>query len=127
MSHWKWSNGEKPMRTPRSQPNQEQEQEQEPTFQEKEQIDKMAVDQSLISENDAWMMPDFLQQMGKTTNKREDVYNKISERENLCTINQNPFLSSNNYLEDVMTQNNYLKPIDTNDDRYLMSSSSINS
>ena len=127
MSHWKWSNGEKPMRTPRSLPNQEQEQEQEPTFQEKEQIDKMAVDQSLISENDAWMMPDFLQQMGKTTNKREDVYNKISERENLCTINQNPFLSSNNYLEDVMTQNNYLKPIDTNDDRYLMSSSSINS
>ena len=106
-SFWKWSNGDIPEKSTRL----------EPEIEVKNQTPQIeAFTQSLLSENDAWKLQDaFLQ--NKQMNKREDTYNKMSEREILCQINQNPFLSSHNYLEDVITQNNFLKPLSTNLDR----------
>jgi hypothetical protein len=45
-------------------------------------------------------------------NKREETYNKMATREMVGQIGMNPF-SNNNYLTDVITQDNYLKPVST--------------
>ena len=50
-------------------------------------------------------------------NKREDTYNKISEREMMGQMGRNPFMSENNYLHDVITQDDFLKPISTTGER----------
>ena len=44
------------------------------------------------------------------TNKREDVNNKISERELVGKSCYNPFLTSTSYIEDVTIQDNFLIP-----------------
>ena len=44
------------------------------------------------------------------TNKREDVNNKISERELVGKSCYNPFLTNTSYIEDVTIQDNFLIP-----------------
>ena len=50
----------------------------------------------------------------KTFNKRDIANNKINERIMISQIGQNPFLSRNNYLEDLDIQENFLKPKNSN-------------
>jgi len=40
-------------------------------------------------------------------------YNRMSERQMFGQINQNPFLTSNKYIDDLMVQEKFLKPICT--------------
>jgi hypothetical protein len=47
-------------------------------------------------------------------NKRDIANNKINERILISQIGQNPFLSRNNYLEDLDIQENFLKPKNSN-------------
>jgi len=71
-----------------------------------------AQNQSLLSENDIWRLDvpvtDFLR-----TNKREETYNKMSERELVCQTGQNPFLTNNNYVEDILSHEQFMKPANT--------------
>jgi len=109
---WKWSNGEKMEKSPRmvkqcvsqQQPNQYVENNSE----------DLAYQQSLLSENDTWSLdgPQFINDI-KPLNKREDNYNRMSEREMFGQINQNPFLVTNKYIDDLMVQEKFLKPICT--------------
>ena len=46
-----------------------------------------------------------------TNNRREDTYMKIASREMFNKINQNPFLLKNDYVSDIVNQDQYLKPI----------------
>jgi hypothetical protein len=46
-----------------------------------------------------------------TNNRREDTYMKIASREMFNKINQNPFLLGNDYVSDIVNQDQYLKPI----------------
>lgn len=120
-TEWKWSNGEVCQRSPRVQRlvNQEQMQ-QTQTMQQMEtatstkHIDFNAHQQSLLSENDIWNMDgvQFIQE-DKPLNKREDTYNKMSEREMVSQIGQNPFLPGGDYLNGVMVHEQYLKPLST--------------
>ena len=41
--------------------------------------------------------------------QREDTYIKIASREMYNKTNQNPFLTGNNYVNDIETQDQYLK------------------
>lgn len=41
--------------------------------------------------------------------RREDVYMKIASREMFNKINQNPFLLGNDYVSDIVTQDQYMK------------------
>ena len=78
-----------------------------------QQTSQLAFQQSLLSENDVWSLDEqqiFVNQ--DKINKREDTYNKMAEREMICQIGMNPFMNSN-YLEDVIVQENFLKPIST--------------
>ena len=49
----------------------------------------------------------------KNLSKREDTNSKLFERGLIPQKSMNPFLSSN-YLEDLETQNQFLKPINSN-------------
>jgi hypothetical protein len=46
--------------------------------------------------------------------KRENNSDKIYERGLTPQVGMNPFLKDNNYLQDLETQNEFLKPINTN-------------
>lgn len=116
---WKWSNGEKMEKSPRIiKQNVSQSSSSTPSQQPNEYIENcsedLAYQQSLLSENDIWSLdgPQFITDM-KPLNKREDNYNKMSEREMFGQINQNPFLVRNNYIDDLMVQEKFLKPIST--------------
>ena len=47
----------------------------------------------------------------KVSNKREELDSKISDRQ------FNPFLSENNYVDDVLVRDQFLKPVNTTFDR----------
>jgi hypothetical protein len=49
----------------------------------------------------------------KVSNKREELGNKLADRELIQQIGINPFLSQTNYLDDVSVRDQYLKPINT--------------
>lgn len=112
---WKWSNGEIMEKSPRvmkqyvSQP-----QNQPPSQYIENNSEDLAYQQSLLSENDTWSLDghQFINDI-KPINKREDNYNRMSEREMFGQINQNPFLVRNNYIDDLMVQDKFLKPICT--------------
>lgn len=48
-----------------------------------------------------------------TNNRREDNCIKMAGREMFNKINQNPFLLGNDYVSDIITQDQYLKPTAT--------------
>lgn len=49
----------------------------------------------------------------KSESKRESQFNKMNEREMIPQTNLNPFFS-NNYLEDLQIQENFLTPQNSN-------------
>jgi len=114
---WKWSHGEKMEKTPRLQNNPRNIPQQANEYSSSGQnYDTQAYQQSLLSENDIWSI-DGPVMIDKPLNKREDNYNKMSEREMFGQINQNPFLVRNNYIDDVMIQDRFLKPICTTSEK----------
>lgn len=123
---WKWTNGEKYEKSPRQYPRQKNNQQSQ--SQSQTQIDyededprkmsQLAFQQALLSENDIWSLEE--QQVfvnpDKPMNKREDTYNRMAEREMVGQIGMNPFMQRN-YLEDVIVQENFLKPVSTSLER----------
>ena len=53
----------------------------------------------------------------KSSNKREDLDDKIAKREMIQQIGTNPFLQNTNYLNDMSIRDAYLKPKNTTIDR----------
>lgn len=50
----------------------------------------------------------------RVSNKREDANTKLNERSMIESINQNPFLPRNNYINDLQVQDEFLKPRNSN-------------
>jgi len=113
---WTWSNGDVCERSPRRklQEQQQQQQQQQDNYRPLEQAQpaEHAHSQALLSENDIWSIDEPVH-----INKREDTYNRISEREMICQTGQNPFMSENNYLKDLMVHDSFMKPQNTTDGR----------
>ena len=105
MVEWKWSNG---------QPYEKSARKHEPAFPSQIQYDddtqKIAFQQALLSENDIWSLEEQQVFVQPSLNKREDTYNKMAEREMIGQIGRSPFMNRN-YLEDVTTQDQFLKPV----------------
>ena len=122
---WKWTYGGSYEKSCRLQKQQQQQQQQQPNQNSdsvQNNIAQMAQHQSLLSENDIWSLDDPMNIMGdKPLNKREDTYNKMSEREMIGQIGMSPF-SNSNYINDVMVQENFLKPVSTSSGRENQSS-----
>ena len=109
---WKWTQGERYEKSARRQQGNEM---QFANYDdESKHNSQIAFQQALLSENDVWSLEE--QQVfvnpDKPMNKREDTYNRMAEREMVGQIGMNPFMNRN-YLEDVMVQENFLKPIST--------------
>ena len=123
---WKWTQGEPYQKSSRKIiKKQQQQQQQQQQFETQinyddnpQQTSNIALQQALLSENDVWSLEE--QQVfvnpDKPMNKRENTYNKMAEREMMGQIGMNPFMQRN-YLEDVMVQENFLKPISTSLER----------
>lgn len=50
----------------------------------------------------------------KGSNKRELVNNKLNERNMISQIGQNPFMTNNNYINDLVNQQTFLIPQNSN-------------
>jgi len=119
---WKWTYGGRYEKSCRLQKQQQQQQPNQNSDSVQHNIAQMAQHQSLLSENDIWSLDDPMNNMGdKPLNKREDTYNKMSEREMIGQIGMSPF-SNSNYINDVMVQENFLKPVSTSSGRENQSS-----
>lgn len=117
---WKWTQGEPYQKSARKVIKQQQHQfESQINYEDNPQQNaNVALQQALLSENDIWSLEE--QQVfvnpDKPMNKRENTYNKMAEREMVGQIGMSPFMQRN-YLEDVMVQENFLKPISTSLER----------
>jgi len=92
---WKWTMGEPCERTPRKKT--------EPPVVNSNHHD--AFEQSFLQSMPTECVAEL--------NKREDFYNKMSEREMICQVSMNPFRTQTTYVEDMMLQDQFLKPIST--------------
>jgi hypothetical protein len=103
---WKWSNGIPYEKSSRIQIVKEEE---EPNLEEKNV--ENAICQSLNSH--AFSYGETLFSRNESGNRREETYSKMAEREIGNKINQNPFLTNADYVNDLMTQDKYMKPVNT--------------
>lgn len=115
MMELKWSTGEKYKRTPRQYKVNNSE-----NMNNTSETRVGAIQQSLMTETEIDNMWTMSMQQGQemnhmmnNPNKREDSYNRMAEREMMCQVNRNPFMPDRNYLEDVMVQDQFLKPQNT--------------
>ena len=49
----------------------------------------------------------------KVSNKREELGNKLADREMIQQIGFNPFLNNSTYIDDISIRDQFLKPINT--------------
>ena len=68
-------------------------------------------------ENDDFFNFEATYSRNELGNRREELDNKISDRELLFQRGTNPFLLNTNYVNDVTTRDNYLKPKNTTSDK----------
>jgi len=112
---WKWSNGEKYERSSRVENKNRQQEIQR--IQYSKETENSAYIQSLHYDENNWETnSSFLinnETFVRGSNKREDTDNKLSERQMFAQVNMNPYLSNNNYLEDLNVRDTYLKPKST--------------
>ena len=121
---WKWSNGEKPERTPRVYQRKEANLEMKDGYE--IQDEGQVVNRCLYSAEEMLGMRETLDQgqqhlmneFQRQPNKREDTYNLMAEREMVGQRGMNPFFSQNSnnnsgYIDDLMNQEQFMKPIST--------------
>lgn len=106
---WKWTNGEPYERSRR--PGKNETRETDEKF--SKEIETTAYASALNYDENTW---DILNQ--SQSNKREDLDFKIAERTPVQQIGNNPFNGQNDYVKDIVVSNNFLKPINTSQDRY---------
>jgi len=88
-------------------------------------IEKSAYTTALNHDENTWDILNNIQSQGQNTslsdfrqvNKREDTDKKMAERDLMCQVSMNPYLTTNNYLNDVSNRDTFLKPQATNWDR----------
>jgi len=123
MNHWKWSKGEPYYKSARPEKKQE-----EVNYEYDSQ--KNAINQSLADEvflNADSDMIDITNSMfsRSTGTRREDLDVKMADRELVSQRGVNPFLQTS-YVNDIVTRDMFLKPINTTQGRTKNSNSNDN-
>jgi len=125
MKEWKWSNGDVYEKSPRifKQGSDETEVIKTQDYYNNIVIDNRgtALQQSLEIFDDITSLgndqnPTFLYNPVEL-NKRESSYNKIADRDMFMQVGANPFLQNNNYVNDILVQDRFLKPVSTSMER----------
>lgn len=118
MNHWKWSKGEPYYKSIRERPEEKERPEQRDRKQHSIEYDspQNAINQSLAE--DSFFNQDVqnsLFSLNKNSN-REDIDNKMADREMVSQRGVNPFLQTS-YVNDIVTRDMFLKPINTTQGR----------
>lgn len=81
-------------------------------------IEKTAYSSSLNHDENTWeILNQSLSGSGfKVSNKREELGDKLANREMIQQIGFNPFLGQTNYVDDISIRDQFLKPINTTQD-----------
>jgi hypothetical protein len=108
---WKWTKGENYDRTKRIIKDEINEK-----F--NKEIESSAYETSLNHDENTWeiMNNNLFDKNFIQRNKREDTDQKLSERQMMCQINMNPYLTNNSYVQDLSVHDQFLKPISSNAD-----------
>ena len=122
MNTWKWSKGE-PYHKSARKSKQEQEQQNNDEYMEYD-SQKNAIQQSLETDNFFNQDNDMLaitnsvfsRHSNQTATNREDLDTKIADRELVSQRGVNPFLQTS-YVNDIVTRDMFLKPINTTQGR----------
>jgi hypothetical protein len=109
---WKWTKGENYDRSKRIYKNENN----EINEQFNKEIESSAFETALNHDENTWEIlnnslfdKNFVQ-----FNKREDTDQKLSERQMVCQVNMNPYLTNNSYVNDLSVHDQFLKPVSTN-------------
>jgi len=107
---WKWTDGQPYERSRRMKHQIQIENEQ---FSKK--IENTAYTSSLNHDENTWeILNQSLSGSGfKVSNKREELGDKLANREMVQQIGFNPFLGQTNYVDDISIRDQFLKPINT--------------
>jgi hypothetical protein len=107
---WKWTKGEPYERSRRLKYVIELENKQ---F--SKEVETAAYSSSLNHDENTWdILNQSLSGVGfKVSNKREEMDNKMADRELVQQIGFNPFLGESSYVNDIANRDNFLKPINT--------------
>jgi hypothetical protein len=78
-------------------------------------IENSAYSSSLNHDENTWeILNQTLNDSGfKISNKREELGDKLANREMIQQIGFNPFLGESNYINDISIRDQYLKPLNT--------------
>jgi len=125
MIEWKWTKGEPYERSRRPIKQETQEnyivEEQDEKF--SKEIEHSAYTTSLNHDENTWdILNQSLYNQGfRQSNKREALDDKIASREMVQQIGFNPFLTNQtNYVDDIAIRDQFLKPVNTTEDRVKM-------
>lgn len=107
---WKWTDGKPYERTRRMKHTIELENEK---F--SKQMENSAYTSSLNHDENTWeILNQSVSGSGfKVSNKREELGNKLANRELIQQIGYNPFLGETNYVNDISIRDQFLKPVNT--------------
>lgn len=107
---WKWTDGQPYERSRRMKDQIQIENEQ---FSKK--IETTAYTSSLNHDENTWeILNKSLSGSGfKVSNKREELGDKLANREMIQQIGFNPFLGQTNYVDDISIRDQFLKPVNT--------------
>jgi hypothetical protein len=99
---WKWTLGEPYYKSARPEKQ---------TSSESSNINEYDTQQSAITQS-------LADDLGTTSNKREELDNRVADRELVQQRGSNPFLTSQStYVNDIVVRDMFLKPINTSQDR----------
>lgn len=121
MNYWKWSNGETYYKSPRKNVTENGNGNDE-GYINTDSSPKLSYDsaQNAIAQSLAFTDMDeqnFIRNNETENNKREYIDNKISDRELISQRGTNPFSMQTSYVNDVVTRDMFLKPINTTQGR----------
>lgn len=122
---WKWTKGEPYERSRRLLKQEKEEYMEEKEYLEKDtkfskEIEQSAYTTSLNHDENTWdiLNQSIYTQGFRQSNKREELHDKMANRDLVQQIGNNPFLSNQtNYAEDITIRDQYLKPLNTSEER----------
>lgn len=117
LQFWKWSLGEGYYKSARPEKKQVQQSHEEIGFINN---DENAIQRSLYEDNEMIDITNsiFSRNNIRNSSKREDLDNKISDREMIAQRGINPFLKNSSYVSDINASDAFLKPQNTSTAEY---------
>ena len=108
---WKWTKGEPYQRTKRIPNNSITLEQGFNTSELEKSTQELAYSCSLNHDENTWELLNQSVNGFKNINKREDTEKRLAEREMVSQVSMNPFLTNNNYVDDIVSSNNFLTPL----------------